>query len=303
MDYIAEHITLARPLTVVVDAANAAASEIAPSLFRRLGCTVIPLYCELDGNFPNHHPDPSVPENLNDLISAVKKHGADIGFAFDGDADRLGVVTNKGEVIWPDRQLMLYAKDVLRKLPGADIVFDVKCSAKLAEVIREAGGNPVMYRTGHSLLKQKMADLKAPLAGEMSGHIFYAQGWFGFDDGMYVAARLLEILARTQASSSHVFAELPNSVNTPELKLAVAEDRKAAVMEALRTLDFGDSERITIDGLRVEYADGWGLVRPSNTAPCLTLRFEADNEAALARIQACFREALLGIDGSFELPF
>lgn len=304
MNCIKERIKLARPLHVVVDCGNGAASVLASKLYRELGCKVTELFCELDGRFPNHHPDPTIPENLTTIIEEVKKQNADIGLAFDGDADRLGVVTNLGQIIWPDRLMMLFAKDLLTRMPQASIVFDVKCTSFLAKVIQENGGKPIMYRTGHSLLKNKMMEIGSPLAGEMSGHIFIKENWFGFDDGIYAGARLLEILARDQRSLSGIFAALPNSVNTPELKLPMPEARKADFMHQLLSKgDFEDAERITIDGLRVEFDFGWGLVRPSNTSSYLILRFEADNEAHLNQIKAIFRRELLKIDSTLELPF
>ncbi len=302
--YIQKQVVLARPLKVVIDCGNGAGGIVAPDLFKALGCEVIELFCEVDGHFPNHHPDPSVPENLQDLIAAVKRTKADVGLAFDGDADRLGIVTNEGEVIWPDQQMMLFSMDVLSRQPGATIVFDVKCSRHLASVIRASGGNPVMYRTGHSLLKQKMFEEKAALAGEMSGHIFFCENWFGFDDGVYAGARLLDILARSSETAAQRFAQLPQSVNTPELKLAMPEDNKAKFMQQLlEEADFGEATLMTIDGLRVEFADSWGLIRPSNTSPYLILRFEADTEAGLATVQEKFRLALLKINPALVLPF
>lgn len=304
IDYIKTHVALARPLKVVVDCGNGAGSIAAPTLYKAMGCDVIELYCELDGNFPNHHPDPSVPENVQDIIAKVKETGADCGLAFDGDADRLGVITNKGEVIWPDRQMMVFAQSVLANHPGADIVFDVKCTNGLPKVIETAGGHPVMYKTGHSLLKGKMLDIDAPLAGEMSGHIFFNDEWFGFDDGVYAGARLLQILSQQDKKLSDLFDVLPNSVNTPELKLPMVDADKPAFMQALiETADFGDAERITIDGLRVDFGYGWGLVRPSNTSPYLVCRFEADSEADLETVKAIFRAQLLKIRDDLALPF
>lgn len=304
IDYISEHVTLDRPLKVVVDCGNGAASIAGPALYRKMGCEVIELFCELDGNFPNHHPDPSVPENLHDIIAKVKESQADLGLAFDGDADRIGLITNKGEVIWPDCQTMLFARDVLKRHPGADIVFDVKCSSNLAKVIEENGGNPVMYRTGHSLLKGKMLELNAPLAGEMSGHIFFNDGWFGFDDGVYVGARMLQLLAQQSKTLSDLFDELPTSVNTSELKLPMPEAKKQAFMQTLlEDADFGDVTKITIDGLRVDFGYGWGLIRPSNTSAYLILRFEADTQQNLDKIMQIFREQLLAIDANLQLPF
>lgn len=304
IDSICAHLTLKKPMKVVVDAGNGAASEIAPTVFRRLGCEVVELFCEYDGRFPNHHPDPTIPDNLKDIIALVKKEKADIGLAFDGDADRLGIITNEGEVIWPDRQMMVFAKDVLAKNPGEKIVFDVKCSRVLPEIIKQLGGKPIMWKTGHSILKAKMIDENAPLAGEMSGHIFFQDGWFGFDDGIYVGARLLSILSGYDSSVADVFHALPKTVNTPELKLPMSEDKKADFMaRLLQEGDFGDAEKITLDGLRVEWSFGWGLIRRSNTSPYLILRFEADTENNLEKIKTIFREQLLKIEADLKLPF
>lgn len=305
IDYICHQIRLKKPLKIVVDCGNGASGELAPKLYRALGCEVIELFCEIDGHFPNHHPDPTVPENLRDIIETVEKNRADLGLAFDGDADRLGVVTNQGEIIWPDRQLMLYVIDVLKNHPGSDIVYDVKCSQHLARVIQEHGGNPVLCRTGHSLIKAKIAEINSPLGGELSGHIFFRDRWFGFDDGLYVGARLLEILSNQSKTASEVFAELPNSVNTPELKLAMDEADKANfIRDLIEKSDFGsDARLITIDGLRVEFSYGWGLIRPSNTSPYLTLRFEANDAASLVRVQNIFRRELLKLNSHLTLPF
>lgn len=304
IDAICKNLSIHKKMKVVIDAGNGAASEIAPQIFRRLGCEVIELFCEYDGRFPNHHPDPTIPANLKDIIETVKKEKADIGLAFDGDADRLGMVTNKGEIIWPDRQLMICVKDVLEKNPGSKIVFDVKCSRVLPEIIKKYGGKPIMSRTGHSILKARMIEEGAPLAGEMSGHIFFKDGWYGFDDGIYVAARLVSILSREKNSVSDIFAALPQTVNTPELKLPMNEDKKADFMARLmRDGDFHHAEKITIDGLRVEWDFGWGLIRPSNTSPYLILRFEADTENNLEKIKNIFREQLLKVNRELQLPF
>jgi len=304
LDYIVEDVTLARPLKIVIDCGNGVAGGIAPDLFRRLGCEVITLFCDVDGRFPNHHPDPSVPENLSTLIETVKKENAVLGFAFDGDGDRCGVVTEKGEIIWPDRQLMVFVSDFLQRHPGEKILFDVKCSRHLAEVIEREGGQPVMWKTGHSLLKQKMAEDNILLAGEMSGHVFFKERWFGFDDGLYTAARLLDIVARQTQTLSAIFDALPDSINTPELKLAMPEEKKFDFMQALiASADFPGADFTTIDGLRVDFENGWGLVRPSNTTPFLILRFEADDEIAMREIQDQFRALLLNIDKSLTLPF
>lgn len=297
-------VKLKRPLRVVIDCGNGIAGVVAPELLRRLGCEVIELFCEVDGRFPHHHPDPSVPENLSDLIRAVQLHKADVGLALDGDGDRLGVITNKGEIIWPDRQLMLYASDVLSRNPNALIIYDIKSTRNLANLIKQKGGRSLMWKTGHSIVKSKLEESGALLAGEMSGHIFFKERWYGFDDGLYTAARLLEIIAKTTQTSSEVFAELPNSINTPELKLAIAEDKKFAFMQAFQnTVEFTNASISKIDGVRAEFSDGWGLVRSSNTSPYLILRFEADSKEALQRIQALFAKALLARDPTLALPF
>ena len=306
-DYIKRISTDARvkkPLKIVVDAGNGITGNIAPMLYRALGCEVIELFCEVDGNFPNHHPDPSKPKNLKDIIAAVKKENADIGFAFDGDGDRLGVITNYGDIIAPDRQLMLYAIDVLSRHPDAQIIFDVKCSRLLGKVIREHGGKPLMWKTGHSLIKQKMKELNVPLAGEMSGHIFFKERWYGFDDALYTGARLLEILSNQQEDAHDLFGKLPAAISTPEINVDMADDKKFQFVEALvKQAHFQDAEIFTLDGLRVEFSDGWGLVRCSNTTPCLVLRFEADNENALDRIKNEIKQAMLNIDAGLILDF
>jgi phosphomannomutase / phosphoglucomutase len=303
--YVTERVSLKRPLKIVIDCGNGVPCLVAPALYRALGCEVIELFCDLDGHFPNHHPDPLVPENLEDLIQRVRREQADLGLAFDGDGDRLGIVTNEGEIIWPDRQMMLFSQDVLAQHPGAKIIFDVKCSRFLPIVIEQAGGQPLMWRTGHSIIKNKMLEVGAILAGEMSGHIFFKDDWFGFDDGLYVGVRLLEILARQNKSASAVFATLPNSVNTPELKLPMADERKAGFIAQLLSEGYfgADAQKITIDGLRVDLPYGWGLVRPSNTSPYLTLRFEADTLENLEKIKNLFRQQMLAIDKSLSLPF
>ncbi len=283
---IAGDCRLARPMTIAVDSGNGIPGASAPGVLRALGCTVHELYSEVDGDFPNHHPDPSKPENLAELIRLVQHGDAEIGLAFDGDGDRLGVVTKDGAIIYPDRQLMLFARDVLKRQPGATILFDVKCSQRLAPLIREAGGTPLMWKTGHSLVKAKMREIGSPLAGEMSGHIFFGERWYGFDDATYTAARLLEILSAS-ADPSAVLNELPDSFSTPELNVACAEGEPAEVVARLRKeARFpGAREIVTIDGVRVEYEDGFGLIRASNTTPVLVLRFEGATPAALARIQ------------------
>jgi len=301
---VTRDVQLARPLKIVVDCGNGVAGAVAPELFRQMGCEVHELFCEVDGNFPNHHPDPSQTENLQDLIRAVHKTGADVGLAFDGDGDRLGVVTSSGEVIWPDRQLMVFAKEILGRHPGAKIIYDVKCTNHLAKIIHEAGGVPIMWKTGHSLVKAKLAETQAALAGEMSGHIFFKDRWYGFDDAIYSGARLLEILARIAGNSDDLFKDIPNSINTPELKVYVDEDEKFFLMDRLiQSANFSTAEVVTIDGLRVNFADGWGLVRPSNTTPCLVLRFEAESENVLEKIQNVFRDFLLAAKADLVLPF
>jgi phosphomannomutase len=280
-------VRLARPLRVVVDCGNGVAGASAPAILRALGCEVTALYAEVDGEFPHHHPDPSKPENLLDLKAALQATGADLGLAFDGDGDRLGVVTPSGQLIYPDRQLMLLAADVLTRVPGATIVYDVKCSQRLAPAIRAAGGVPLMYRTGHSLIKAKMRELAAPLGGEMSGHLFFQERWYGFDDGTYAAARLLEILSR-HPNPGAVLEGLPSSHATPELNVPCAEGEPHRVVAALQAqAHFAPPAEIsTVDGLRVDWPDGFGLIRASNTTPVLVLRFEGHTPEALARIQA-----------------
>lgn len=295
---------LSRPFRVAVDCGNGAASVIAPDLLRALGCEVVELYCEVDGRFPNHHPDPSRPENLRDLIATVREQQADLGFAFDGDGDRLGVVTSNGEIIWPDRQMMLFAQDILARHPGGSIIFDVKSTRNLARVIGQHGGNPIMWKSGHSLLKARLRETGSLLAGEMTGHLCFADRWYGFDSAAYTAARLLEILSRDSRSPQEVFAELPDMIGTPELHLCMEEGEQFTFMERLMPVaHFEDATVTSIDGLRVDFDDGWGLVRASNTQPCLTLRFEGENEAALERIQQRFRMLLLELDPKLVLPF
>jgi phosphomannomutase / phosphoglucomutase len=297
-------VKLSRRMKVIVDCGNGAPGAYAGELLRALGCDVTELFCDVDGTFPNHHPDPAHLENLQDLIAALKTSDAELGLAFDGDGDRLGVVTKQGHVIWPDRQLMLYARDILSKQPNAQIIFDVKCSRLVAKVVREAGGRPLMWKTGHSLIKAKLKETGAAMAGEMSGHTFFNDRWFGFDDGLYTAARLLEILSRS-ANPSEILHALPDAITTPELNIACEEGENQTLVAALKsgaTFE-GSTEIIDIDGLRVEYPDGFGLVRSSNTTPVLVLRFEADTEAGLARIQAQFKKALLAVKPSMVIGF
>ncbi|MDG4551156.1 MAG: phosphomannomutase/phosphoglucomutase [Candidatus Contendobacter sp.] len=302
---IAAALRLPKPLKVVVDCGNAIAAHTAPPLLRALGSDVVELYCEVDGRFPNHHPDPSIPENLADLQAAVREQRADIGLAFDGDADRLGVVTDTGEIIWPDRVLMPLAEEVLVQHPGAAVVYDVKCSWHLTRLIERLGGQPILWKTGHSLIKAKMRETGALLGGEMTGHFVHADDWFGFDDAFYAAARLLRLLARCKGSSTEFFAAWPTGLSTPELRLDMAEGEPFAFMNRLMTrADFGPNARlITLDGLRVEFSHGWGLVRASNTTPSLVLRFEADDPAAMSEVQDRFRRQLLALQPGLRLPF
>ncbi len=301
---IKSDIKLKRKLKVVIDCGSGIPGKVAPELFSALGCEVVPLFCEVDGNFPHHHPDPSDPQNLQTLIDTVKNEKADIGLAFDGDGDRLGVVTDTGEIIWPDRQLMLFARDVLSRNPGAEIIFDVKCTSNLNHVILQHGGKPLMWKTGHSLIKAKLRETKAPFAGEMSGHIFFKERWFGFDDGLYTGARLLEILAADSRTTTELFHDFPDSINTPELKLPLPEAEKFKFMEAfVRYAKFPDAKVTTIDGVRADFKDGWGLIRPSNTTPYLILRFEANSQESLIRIQSIFRQQLLSLKADLQLPF
>ncbi len=307
-DYI-ERITgdvqIEHKMKIVVDCGNGIPGAVAPAVLEGIGCEVLPLYCDVDGNFPNHHPDPSDPHNLQDLILSVKQMNADLGLAFDGDGDRLGVVTAAGEVIFPDRLLMLFAKDVLTRNPGATIIYDVKCSGKLQPLILQAGGSPIMWKTGHSLIKAKMRETDAELAGEMSGHFFFRERWYGFDDGIYAAARLMEILAAADNSTpQQVFDSLPKGVSTPELKIEMAEGEHYRFIEKFKEKSSFEGARVTtIDGVRADWPDGWGLVRASNTTPVLVLRFDAENDAALLRIEDTFRRQLLALDANLKLPF
>lgn len=301
---ISGDIQMARPLKVVADCGNGIGGVVAADVLRDIGAEVITLFDEVDGSFPNHHPDPSEPENLTDLIEAVSMMGADIGVAFDGDADRLGVVTSDGEIIYSDRLMMLFVRDVLGRVPGSTIIYDVKCTGHLHQVIEEAGGKAMMYKTGHSLIKNKMKEVDSPFAGEMSGHFFFKERWYGFDCGIYSAARLLEILAADGRSVNEILNDLPNSVSTPELKLQMEEgETHAFVAEMQEKAKFPEARINTIDGVRADFSDGWGLVRASNTTPILVIRFDADNEAALQRIKDDFRVQMLALNDSLELPF
>jgi phosphomannomutase/phosphoglucomutase len=303
LERITGDIKLARPMKIAIDCGNGVAGATAPTLYKHLGCKVTELFCEVDGTFPNHHPDPSVPENLHDLIETLENSDAEIGLAFDGDGDRLGVVTKNGSIIYADRQLMLFAEDVLSRQPGP-VVFDVKCTRNLAPWIVQHGGTPVMWKTGHSWIKGKMKEINAPLGGEMSGHIFFKERWYGFDDGLYAGARLLEILSKEKDLNAKL-AALPNALNTPELKIKLKEGENYALIAQLqKTAQFDNPKQvITTDGLRVEYADGFGLARSSNTTPIIVLRFEADNEKALKRIQEDFQRVILKAKPDARLPF
>jgi phosphomannomutase/phosphoglucomutase len=305
LDRIASDVKLARPMTIAVDCGNGSPGAFAPKLFRRLGCEVIELFCEVDGTFPNHHPDPSKPENLKDLISELARTEAEVGLAFDGDGDRLGVVTKNGKIIYPDRQLMLFAEEVLSRNPGAEIIFDVKCTRNLFPWIRKHGGKPLLWKTGHSLIKSKLKETGAPLAGEMSGHVFFKDRWYGFDDGMYAGARMLELLSRSE-NPTRVLEGLPDSITTPEINVKMERegDNHRLIEQLQKQAKFeGAAEVITIDGLRVEYADGFGLLRASNTTPVLVLRFEADTQSALERIQRDFKRVLLEAKPDARVPF
>ncbi|MBB5403538.1 phosphomannomutase/phosphoglucomutase [Paraburkholderia sp. BR13439] len=304
LERIASDVKLARPIKIVVDTGNGVAGALAPKLFKKLGCELVELFTEVDGNFPNHHPDPAHPENLEDVIRALKETDAEIGFAFDGDGDRLGVVTKDGQIIYPDRQLMLFAEEVLSRNKGAQIIYDVKCTRNLAKWVKDKGGEPLMWKTGHSLVKAKLRETGAPLAGEMSGHVFFKDRWYGFDDGLYTGARLLEILTRV-ADPSKLLNSLPNSHSTPELQLKLEEGENFELIARLQqNAKFTGADNVVkIDGLRVEYPDGFGLARSSNTTPVVVMRFEADNDAALKRIQDDFRRVILAEKADAKLPF
>jgi len=304
MEHIVNDIALAKPLKVVLDCGNGVAAAVAPQLIEQLGCTVIPLFCEIDGTFPNHHPDPGKPENLQDVVKAVAEHNADIGIAFDGDGDRLGVVTNQGNIIYPDRLMMLFAKDVASRNPGADIIYDVKCSRRLAGLISNYGGRPIMWKTGHSLIKAKMQETGALLAGEMSGHIFFKERWFGFDDGIYSAARLLEIVGSETCDTQTLFDGFPDDISTPEINIAVTDENKFTLVRQLQEKGlFNDADVSTIDGVRADFENGWGLMRASNTTPMLVLRFAGEDEAAMTHIQELFKAELQAIAPDLAIPF
>ncbi|HEY3487747.1 MAG TPA: phosphomannomutase/phosphoglucomutase [Gammaproteobacteria bacterium] len=301
---ISDDVKISRPLKFAVDCGNGAAAAVAPQLFKALGQKPLELFCEVDGNFPNHHPDPSKEENLEDLRDAVAKNKLDLGLAFDGDGDRVGVIDSRGNIIWPDRTMILFARDILSRNRGSRIIFDVKCSTHLKQAITAAGGQPIMSKTGHSLIKAKMKETDALLAGEMSGHIFFKERWYGFDDGLYSAVRLLELLAQDGRNPQELFDSLPNSINTPELNIKFKEGEHYRFIETFQKKARFDGAEITaIDGIRADFPDGWGLVRASNTTPSLVLRFEADSKTGLERIQNAFREQMLKVDAKLALPF
>lgn len=304
IEKISSDVKPARKMKIVIDSGNGVAGATAPQVFKAIGCEVVELFSEVDGTFPNHHPDPSQIENLQDLIKAVKSEGAELGLAFDGDGDRLGVITPKGEIIWPDRQMILFAQDILSRNPGCEIIYDVKCSRNLPAEIEAAGGKATMWRTGHSFIKAKLKETGAAIAGEMSGHIFFKERWFGFDDGVYAGARLIELLSKLDQTPQEVFDALPNSVNTPELRIDFEEGEHYKFMDRLKEVaEFPGGDVSKIDGVRVDYDDGFGLIRPSNTTPILVLRFEGDSQEALDRIQTNFKSALLSIDSELAIPF
>ena len=301
---VSEDIHLERSLKVVADCGNGVAGLVAPKLLRLIGCEVIDLFAEVDGNFPNHHPDPSQVQNLKDLIDTVQREGADLGLAFDGDGDRLGVTTARGQIIWPDRQMILFAEDILGRSPGAEIVYDVKCSRLLPAAIEQAGGKATMWKTGHSFIKGKLKESGAALGGEMSGHIFFKERWYGFDDAIYAAARLCELLSGRAQTPTEVFAAIPDTVNTPELRLEMSEgEHHQLISELIANASFPDGEICHIDGIRVDFADGFGLARASNTTPTVILRFEADTQEGLTRIMDSFRAQILALRPGLDLPF
>ncbi|MFK8083956.1 MAG: phosphomannomutase/phosphoglucomutase [Granulosicoccus sp.] len=305
LERITGDIKLARPMSIAYDCGNGVAGAAAPQLFDALGCKSDALFTDVDGNFPNHHPDPAKLENLKDLIAVVRDKGHEVGLAFDGDGDRVGVVDDQGNVIWPDRQMVLFARDVLKRNPGARIIYDVKCSKILPAAITAAGGVPDMWKTGHSFIKARIKETGAQLGGEMSGHMFFKERWYGFDDALYAAARLLEILSQTDRSASEIFGEIPNSINTPELNVLLDEDgaQHDFISKFIAGSSFDGAELTTIDGVRADYKDGWGLVRASNTTPSLVIRFEADTTEAMERIQSHFRTNMQAVDSSIDLPF
>ncbi len=304
LNRITSDVKLARPMKIVVDCGNGVAGAFATTLYRNLGCEVIELFCEVDGSFPNHHPDPSVPENLRDVVHALATTDAEIGLAFDGDGDRLGIVTKDGSIIYADRLLMLFAADVLSRNPDGKIIFDIKCTRNLAPWIKQHGGTPIMWKTGHSFIKAKLIETNALMAGEMSGHIFFKERWYGFDDALYAGARLLELLSH-ETDISAALHDLPDSISTPELQIHVAEgENHTLITELQNNARFNNAlEIISTDGVRVEYQDGFGLARASNTTPVIVLRFEADNETALERIQQDFRDNILQAKPNAVLPF
>lgn len=302
---ITKEVTLKRPMSIAVDCGNGVAGPTAMQLFSKLGCTTNDLFCDVDGTFPNHHPNPSEPENLQDLINTVIDNKLDLGLAFDGDGDRVGIVDEHGEVLWADRQMMLYAQDVLSRNPGAEIIFDVKSSRNLAKFITQAGGKATMWKTGHSFIKNKMKETGALLAGEMSGHIFFKERWFGFDDGLYSAARMLEILAADNRPVSEIFNALPNDVSTPEITVYLENDgdQHTFISKFVEQSNFSDATLSTIDGVRADFDYGWGLVRASNTTPSLVIRFEAETEEKLNQLKENFRSQILSVDSNINLPF
>lgn len=305
IDYIGQEISLKRSLNIAIDCGNGVAGPTAIKLFKRLQCGVVELFCDVDGTFPNHHPNPSDPENLQDLIQTVTSKNLDLGLAFDGDGDRIGIVDELGRVLWADRQMILYARDVLSRNPGAEIIFDVKSSRNLAQAIEQAGGKATMWKTGHSFIKNKMKETGALLAGEMSGHIFFKERWFGFDDGLYAAARMLEILAADPRPVSTIFDELPDDVSTPEITVHLEKDgaQHEFIKSFVANAKFPGATLSTIDGIRADFEDGWGLVRASNTTPSLVIRFEAESQQRLNELKDTFKSQIHAIDPSIALPF
>ena len=302
---ITSDINIKRPMKIAIDCGNGVAGELAPKLFKQLGCEVTELFCDIDGNFPNHHPDPSKPENLKDIIKCIADNNLDLGLAFDGDGDRVGVIDNKGTVIWADRQMILYSRDVISRNPDALIIYDIKCSRLLPQEIKKAGGQSEMWKTGHSFIKARIKETGALLGGEMSGHIFFKERWYGFDDALYAGARMLEILSQEDKPASDIFDALPDSINTPELTITFEnEGENFAFIEAFQnTASFDGAKLTTIDGLRADYDNGWGLCRASNTTPSIVIRFEADDKAALKSIQDHFKNQMLAVNADLNLPF